>query len=77
MDVNLYAAKTQLSRLVDRAAAGEEVVITRHGRPVAKLVAMTPARGSRKLGLLRGRIRVRADFDAPLSADVLRDFEGP
>ena len=75
MEVNVYAAKTQLSRLLDRAAKGEEIVITRHGRPVAKLVP-AEARRPRKLGLLRGRIRVAKDFDAPLPADVLAGFEG-
>ena len=74
--VSLYEAKTQLSRLVDRALRGDEVVITRHGRAVARLVPATPARTPRKLGALRGRIRVARDFDAPLPDDVLRLFEG-
>jgi prevent-host-death family protein len=76
MDVNVYAAKTNLSRLLDRAAAGEEVVITRNGRPVAKLVAVTPVRKARKLGPLKGRIRIRKDFDAPLPDALLDAFEG-
>lgn len=74
--VSLYEAKTQLSRLVDRALRGDEVLITRHGRAVARLVPATPARASRKLGALRGKIRVAKDFDAPLPKDVLRLFEG-
>ena len=76
MNVNVYAAKTQLSRLLDRAAGGEEVVITRNGRPVARLVAVTPLRKPRKLGSLKGKIRIRKDFDAPLPAEVLASFEG-
>ena len=76
MEVNVYAAKTQLSRLLDRAAKGEEIVITRHGRPVAKLVAVEADSRPRKLGLLRGRIRVATDFDAPLPAEALIGFEG-
>jgi prevent-host-death family protein len=76
MNVNVYAAKTNLSQLLDRAAGGEEVVITRNGRPIAKLVAVTPARKPRKLGTLKGRIRIRKDFDAPLPDDVLDTFEG-
>ncbi len=76
MNVNVYAAKTNLSRLLDRAAQGEEIVITRNGRPVAKLVAATPARKPRKLGVLKGRVRIRRDFDAPLPDEVLDAFEG-
>jgi prevent-host-death family protein len=52
MEINIYAAKTQLSRLVDRANAGEEVVITRHGRPVARLLPVRAAKPRRKIGLL-------------------------
>lgn len=74
--VGLYEAKTQLSRLVDRAARGDEVVITRHGRPMARLVAAKPERKPRKLGTLRGKIRVADDFDAPLPDEILALFEG-
>ena len=63
--ISVHAANTHLSRLLDRAAKGE-VGITRDGRPVAKLVAVRRARGARRLGALRGRIRVAKDFDAPL-----------
>lgn len=74
--VSLYEAKTQLSRLVDRASRGDEVVITRHGRPVARLVAARPLRKPRKLGALRGKIRVAKDFDAPLPDAIQALFEG-
>ncbi len=76
MNVSVYDAKTNLSRLLDRAAGGEEIVITRNGRPVAKLVPAVPARKPRKLGSLKGRLRVPRDFDAPLPDDVLDAFEG-
>ncbi len=76
MDVSVYAAKTNLSKLIDRAVAGEEIVITRHGRPVAKLVAADALRKPRKLGLLKGRVRISPDFDAPLPEDLLDAFEG-
>ncbi len=76
MDVNVYAAKTQLSRLLERVEHGEEVVITRHGKPVAKLVPIAKRQAPRKLGALRGRIRIAKDFDAPLPDDVLDAFEG-
>jgi prevent-host-death family protein len=74
--VNVYEAKTQLSRLLDRAQDGEEIVITRHGRPVARLGPVRVAAGPRKLGRLRGRIRMSADFDAPLAEEILAAFEG-
>jgi len=74
--VSLYEAKTQLSHLVDRASRGDEVVITRHGRPVARLVAARANRTRRKLGALRGKIRVAKDFDAPLPDDLRALFEG-
>lgn len=74
--VNVYEAKTHLSRLLDRAAAGNEVVITRHGRPVALLGPIREKRKPRKLGVLRGKVRVRSDFDAPLPDEVLDAFEG-
>lgn len=76
--VNIHAAKTQLSRLVDAAAAGQEVVIARAGRPVAKLVPLAgpAAKVRRILGGLAGRLRVPADFDTPLPDTVLDEFEG-
>ncbi len=75
IEVSVYAAKAHLSRLLQRAASGEEIVITRHGRPVAKLVSVEGKKAPRKLGLLQGRIRVAKDFDAPLPAEILRAFE--
>lgn len=76
MDINVYAAKTQLSRLLEQVERGEEVVITRHGKPVAKLVPIEDRRAPRKLGGLRGKIRIARDFDAPLPDAVLDSFEG-
>jgi prevent-host-death family protein len=74
--VSLYEAKTQLSRLVDRAAAGEEIVIAKSGRPRARLVPLEDTRALRVPGRGKGRWRVRKDFDAPLPDEVLRGFEG-
>jgi prevent-host-death family protein len=74
--VNIYEAKTQLSKLVDRAAAGKDVIIARSGKPVARLTALrNPARRIR-FGMLKGRVRVAEDFDAPLPPEVLAGFEG-
>ena len=71
--VNLYDAKTKLSELVDRAAAGEEVIIAKAGKPVARLVPLQVR--ERVFGRGKGRIQATDDFDAPLPEDVLRDFE--
>jgi antitoxin (DNA-binding transcriptional repressor) of toxin-antitoxin stability system len=76
VNVNVYAAKTNLSKLLKRAERGEEIVIMRNGRPVAKLAAFGPSRKPRQLGTLKGRIRVRKDFDAPLPEDLVGAFEG-
>ena len=75
--VNIHAAKTHLSRLVEEAAAGEEIIIAKAGRPLAKLVPLVPVEGKkRRLGLLAGRVTIPADFDAPLPDHVLDAFEG-
>lgn len=75
--VNIHAAKTQLSRLVDAAAAGEEIIIARAGRPVARLVPFqqSEARPRRKLGQFAGTFTIPPDFNAPLPDDVLDEFE--
>lgn len=73
--VNIHAAKTHFSRLVERAARGEEIIIARAGKPLARLVPLgQPVR--RRPGLLKGRIRIPANFDAPLPEELLREFEG-
>jgi prevent-host-death family protein len=76
--VNLHAAKTHFSRLVDAAAAGEEIIIAKAGKPVAKLVplAVQEDRPKRRLGVLKGQAAIPADFDAPLPIEVLDAFEG-
>lgn len=73
--VNIYDAKTRLSQLVDRAEAGEEIIIARGGRPAAKLVAWRPPPARRKPGRLRGRVRIGRDFDAPLPPDLFENGE--
>ncbi len=72
--VNLHEAKTHLSRLVDRAAAGEEIVIGRAGKPIARLVAYRPAVDRRLLGAWEGRVRLASDFDA-LDEEITGLFE--
>jgi prevent-host-death family protein len=75
--VNIHAAKTHLSKLLEEAAGGKEVIIAKAGKPIAKLVPLSPTKPrKRKLGILAGHARIPADFDAPLPGDVLDDFEG-
>ena len=74
--VNIHEAKTHLSRLVERAAAGEEIVIARNGRPVARLVGIEEDDTPRVPGSMRGRFTVPDDFDAPLPPDLLAAFNG-
>lgn len=74
--VNLYDAKTHLSQLVERAARGEEIVIAKAGRPLARLVPLAEPIPARRPGALAGRIRVGEDFDAPLPDDLAAGFEG-
>ena len=74
--VNIHAAKTHFSRLVEQASRGTEIIIARAGRPVARLGPLAPPARRRRPGLLKGRIRIAANFDAPLPAKVLDAFEG-
>jgi prevent-host-death family protein len=76
--VGLYDAKTRLSELVDEAAAGREFTIMKSGKPMARLVPLTPpdARALRKPGGGKGRVWMASDFDAPLAPEVMRLFTG-
>ena len=74
--VNIHEAKTHLSRLVDEVYSGEEIIIAKAGKPLAKLVALTATAKKRKLGILKGKLKAPEDFDAPLPEEVLASFEG-
>ena len=74
--VNIYDAKTRLSQLVDKAASGEDVVVSRNGKPLVRITRLASSKRSVKFGLLKGKLTVPADFDAPLPDDVLAGFEG-
>jgi prevent-host-death family protein len=75
--VNLYEAKTRLSQLVERAAKGEEIIIAKAGRPLARLMPLARRRVEpRPLGLLAGEVRVGPDFDDPLPTPIREAFEG-
>lgn len=71
---NVHEAKTHLSRLLDRVAEGEEIIIAKSGKPVAKLVRV--AVEPRRPGRLKGRIRISPDFDEPLPEEILATFRG-
>jgi prevent-host-death family protein len=74
--VTLYEAKTNLSSLVERAAQGAEIVISKSGKPKALLVPLDDTRPLRRPGQGRGQWKVAEDFDAPLPAEVLDSFDG-
>jgi prevent-host-death family protein len=73
--VSVHAAKTQLSRLVDDAAKGEEIIIAKAGKPVARLMPLVAQRPKRRPGALAGKLHVSDDFDDPLPDEILAEFE--
>ncbi len=73
--VNIHEAKTHLSRLLEEVRQGEEVVIAKAGKPVARLVAITEGLKRRQPGSAKGQIWIAEDFDAPLPEDIQRFFE--
>lgn len=75
MEVNVHEAKTHFSRLLARVAAGEEIVIMKAGKPVARLVPLAPSPEPRPLGLDVGRFTVPDDFDEPLPPEIQDAFE--
>jgi prevent-host-death family protein len=74
--INIHDAKTHLSRIVDEVAAGAEVIIAKAGKPMARLTPLAGVKKPKKLGLLKGKITVPDDFNAPLDDEVLSGFEG-
>ena len=74
--VNIHDAKTRLSQLVDKAAAGEDVVVSRNGKPLVRITQLEGPKRRITFGVLRGKVRVAPDFNAPLPGEVLAGFEG-
>lgn len=74
--VNIHEAKTQFSKLIDAVTRGEEILIAKAGKPAAMLVPVHPLHPVRTPGAMKGKIRIAADFDAPLPDEVLAGFEG-
>jgi prevent-host-death family protein len=76
MKINVHEAKTQLSRLIAKAEAGEEVIIARHGKPVARRVPFEAVRPKRRAGSMKGKIWLDDSFFDPLPEEELRAWEG-
>lgn len=74
--INIYDAKTRLSQLVDKAAAGEDVIVSRNGKALVRITRLEAPRRRIKFGVLKGKIRIAHDFDAPLPDEVIAGFEG-
>lgn len=74
--VNIHEAKTNLSRIIEEVAGGKEVVIAKAGKPMARLLPLAAQHAPIRFGVLKGKVKVSADFDAPLPDDVIRSFEG-
>lgn len=72
--VNIHEAKTHLSRLIERVETGEEIVLARAGRPVARLIAFTPRRDPRVPGAWRGCVDIASDFDVT-TEELINAFE--
>ena len=75
MEVNIHAAKTHFSKLIERVSMGEEIIIAKAGTPVAKLVGIHPRRKRRVLGQGKGLIKMKPGWDAPLTEEELAEFE--
>lgn len=74
--VNVHEAKAQLSELLDKVSSGEEIVIARADKPVARLVPVTDGQAHRVSGKAAEQVGIADDFDAPLPEEVLAEFEG-
>jgi len=75
VQVNIHEAKTHLSKLLARVKAGEEVIIAKAGKPVARLAPIESCAVRRTPGSARGKLTIAPDFDAPLPEEVLKVFE--
>jgi len=76
LTVNIHEAKTHLSQLLQRVIAGEEIILAKAGKPVARLVPFTAEPAQRLPGRAQGQIWIAPDFDAPLPDEILAAFEG-
>jgi prevent-host-death family protein len=72
--INIHAAKTHLSSLLEEVAAGAEITIAKAGKPIARLVPLEKPDFRKTFGMLKGKIHVSDDFDAPLPPEILKAF---
>ncbi|MCZ6914268.1 MAG: type II toxin-antitoxin system Phd/YefM family antitoxin [Rickettsia endosymbiont of Ixodes persulcatus] len=72
--INIHEAKTHFSKLIDAAISGKEIIIAKAGKPVVKLIPISKNK-VRRFGILKGKIKIANDFDAPLPDDILSSFE--
>ncbi len=75
--VNIHEAKTHLSRLVEEACKGKELILAKAGKPLVKLVPIATSKEPRKPGFLKGKIKISKNFDDPLPQNWLKEFETP
>ena len=75
VNVNIHEAKTHLSRLLVQAGEGEEIIIAKAGRPIARLVPIKERVLRRQPGSAKGQVAIGADFDAPVPKPILEEFE--
>ncbi len=75
MQVNVHEAKTNLSKLLNQVSEGQEIIIARSGKPVARLVAYRDKPGKRVPGSAKGKFVLSPDFNEPLPAEILAEFE--
>ncbi len=74
--IGIRDARKRLSQLVDKAAAGEDVIVSRHGKPIVRITRLAEGRPGVRFGVLAGQVRVDDDFDAPVPDEVQTSFEG-
>lgn len=74
--VNIYEAKTHFSKYVEQAESGQDVIIARGGKQVARLTSIEPKKSPVRFGVLKGKVQLSADFDETLPDEVLAGFEG-
>lgn len=74
--INMHEAKTNLSRIAEDVAAGEEIIVAKAGKPKMKLVPIDNSKNKIRLGALKGKIYISQDFDAPLPQNIINDFYG-
>lgn len=73
--VNIHEAKTKFSKLLSRVEGGEEIIIAKAGRPIARIVPLSPKAKKRMPGSAKGRIIIKESFFEPLPEEILREFE--